>query len=125
MAEPEKKPPIKEEELDPRTRAQVKKDLHKKKTEERKRNAESLAHEYATIKDSPALEDILAKARSFRDYHRKLATDGVGAKVVADPDSQEGTRVVEYELNDSQTFRELGGASALEQLIVYIEAKLK
>ena len=125
MAEPEKKELIKEEELDPRTRAQVKRDLHKKKTEERKRDSEMLAHDYEQIKDSPALADILAKARSFRDYHRKLATDGVGAKVVADPEMQEGTRVVEYELNDSQTFRELGGASALEQLITYIEAKLK
>mgnify|MGYP003424215723 FL=1 len=119
MAEPKK-----EEELDTRTRLQIKKELHERKTAERKANSEQLATDYAQIKDSPALADILAKARSFRNYHQKLASDGVGAKVVSDPEGESGQRVVEYELNDSQTFRELGGASALDQLIVYIENKL-
>ena len=114
----------KKEEVDSRTRAQARKELHERKTEERKREAEQLKADYAQVKDSPALADILAKAKSFRNYHQKLATDGVGAKVVSDPEGESGQRVVEYELNDSQTFRELGGASALDQLIVYIENKL-
>ncbi len=116
--------PKKEAELDTRTRLQIKKELHERKTAERKAEAEQLKGDYSAMKDSPALEDILAKARSFRNYHQKLASDGVGAKVVSDPEGEGGQRVVEFELSDTQTFRELGGASALEQLIVYIENKL-
>ena len=124
MSKENENQPIPESELDEKTRAQVKKELHLRKQEERKQNAEELKIQYHEIKDSPALADILQHAKSFRNFHQKLASDGVGAKVVSDPDVKGGQRVVEYELTDSQTFRELGGASALEELITYIENKL-
>jgi ABC-type phosphate transport system auxiliary subunit len=122
--EPEKTNPVPESQLDPRTRAQARKQLHEARTKQRKADFEQLRAEYAENKENPVVLDILAKAKSFRDYHTQLAVDGVGAKVVADPDGQDGQRVVDYELTKEQTFRELGGSSALVQLITYIEKQL-
>ena len=124
MAEPEKKQPIKEEELDPRTRAQLKRDLHKKKTEERQREIDALKHEYALIKDSPALADILGKARQFADWHLKLAKDGVGSKQTG-VDDDGNPKFEDYYLTSEQRIAELDKASGQEQLIAYIEGKLK
>lgn len=115
--------PVPENEVDRRTRAQARQQLHKQKAEERKREAEQRKGEYAAIKDSPALADILAKARSFAAYHSKLAEDGVGAKNIGKDES--GAPIIEdYYLTDSQVARELGGSSALKQLITYIENQL-
>lgn len=122
MADAESKP-IPEDQLDTRTRAQAKRDLHKQKQEERKRNQEALKSEYSSARDNPALLDILAKAKTFRDYHTKLAIDGVGAKIVGQDDDRHDI-IEEYSLSDSEVHRELGGASALTQLIVYIENQL-
>ncbi|MCA9325952.1 hypothetical protein KDA23_07920 [Candidatus Saccharibacteria bacterium] len=123
MATDEEKKPLSEEEVDPRTRAQARKALHEKKEKERKAKSEQLKGDYMSIKDAPALEDILAKARSFAAYHSKLAEDGVGARNVGKDES--GAPIVEdYYLTDSQVARELGGASALKQLITYIENQL-
>lgn len=115
---------VKEEELDQRTRAQVKRDLHKQKTEERKREADEIRHQYAQIKDSPALADILAKARTFAAYHLKLAKDGVGAKQEG-VDESGRPKMVDYYLTSEQRIAELDKASGQEQLIAYIEDKLK
>lgn len=122
MAEPDSKP-IPAEELDERTRAQARKDLHKQKQVERQRNTEQRKTDYVANRDNPAVLDILTKAKAFRDYHQKLAIDGVGAKVVGHND--DGRDIVEtYSLTDGETYRELGGTSALTQLIVYIENQL-
>lgn len=124
MAEPEKKP-VSINEVDPRTRAQVKKELHQKNEEERKRAAEQLKADYASIADSPALADILAKARQFADWHLKLAKDGVGSKNVGvDPETNQ-PQFEDYYLTSEQRIAELDKASGQEQLIAYIEGKLK
>ena len=86
MAEEAKKEPVKEEELDPRTRAQVRKDLHKQKTEERKRADEQLRAEYAKVKDTPAIADIISKGKEFAAWHLKIAKDGMGTRVTGQDD---------------------------------------
>lgn len=115
--------PTPAEEVDSRTRAQAKKQLHEQKQEERKRAAEQLRAEYAQIKDSPALEDILNKARQFANWHLKLAKDGVGSRVTGNDDN--GNPVVEeYYLTSEQRIAELDQCKGQEQLIAYIEGKL-
>lgn len=118
MAEEAKKP-----EVDSRTRAQAKKQLHEQREKERKEKLDQLKAEYAQIKDSLALEDILAKAKQFAGWHLKLAKDGVGSKVVGSNDSGQPV-TEEYYLTQEQRISELDQAKGQEQLIAYIEAKL-
>lgn len=116
--------PIPEDQLDHKTRLEAKKAAQKQRQETAKREIEQRKADYAAQRDNPALQDILSKAKSFRDYHTKLAIDGVGAKVTAvDPETQKQT-VEEYKLSSEETMRELGSASGLTQLIVYIENQL-
>ena len=119
----ETKEPIPVEELDPRTRAQVARDLHKAKQKERQDKADALKHVYASEKDSAAIADILEKARSFAAYHTKLAKDGVGAKNAGVDDS--GAPIIEdVTLTSEQRMSELDQAKGIEQLLSYIEQKL-
>ena len=115
--------PVPVEQLDPRTRAQVARDLHRQKQKERQDKADELKHIYLTERDSPAIADILAKARSFAAYHTKLAKDGVGAKNVGLDDS--GAPIIEdVILTSEQRMSELDQAKGIEQLISYVEQKL-
>lgn len=115
--------PIPAEQLDPRTRAQVARDLHKKKTEERKAAAETLKTDYAAVKDTAAIADLLVKTRSFAAYHLKLAKDGVGAKQNGVDDS--GAPIIEdVILTSEQRISELDQAKGIEQLLSYLEQKL-
>jgi hypothetical protein len=123
MAEPEEKTPVPIEQVDPRTRAQVKKELHEKNQEERKRQIEQLKVEYSQIKDSPALADILKKAREFAAWHLKLAKDGVGSRVLG-ADDNGNPKIEEYYLTPEQRIAELDQCKGQEQLIAYIEGKL-
>jgi hypothetical protein len=111
------------QEVDNRTRLQAKRELHAKKQAERLEKVETLKAAYVASKDDPALLDILEKAKAFKEWHNKLAIDGVGARKIGVDDS--GADIIEdYYLTDSQIARELGGTSALQQLITYIENKL-
>lgn len=112
-----------ENSADTRTRIQARKELHERKEAERKAAAEQLQTEYNGVKDSPAVQDILAKARAFAAYHNQLAVDGVGTRVVGN-DENGNPKLEDFHLSDSQTMRELGAASGLRQIIVYLESKL-
>lgn len=123
MAEEAKKEPVKEEELDPRTRAQVRKDLHKQKTEERKRADEQLRAEYAKVKDTPAIADIISKGKEFAAWHLKIAKDGMGTRVAGQDDK--GKDILEtYYLTSEQRIAELDQCKGIEQFVGYIERKL-
>lgn len=116
--------PAKPEEVDSRTRAQAKKELHARKVKEREQQAADLKAAYVGAKDDVAIQDILEKARQFKAWHNKLAIDGVGARNIGADES--GAPIVEdFYLDSHQVARELGGVAALEQLLVYIETKLK
>jgi hypothetical protein len=119
----ETKKPIPASELDPRTRMQAKKQLHEQKQKERADAAAQLKVEYANVKESPALVDILVKARSFAAYHTKLAKDGIGARNMGVDDS--GAPIIEdYHLSSEERLGELDQAKGIEQIISYIEQKI-
>lgn len=106
-----------------KTRVQAAKELHARKAKEREDKAVQTKAEYQKIKDEPALVDILEKAKSFAAYHAKLAEDGVGARRVGVDENNQDV-LEEYYLDSHQVARELGGSSALRQLIIYIENKI-
>lgn len=111
------------EDVDPRTRAQVRKELHERKQKEREQNAADLKVQYAEVAEHPALVDFLTKAKAFMAYHNKLAVDGVGARNLGNDES--GAPIIEdYYLTPQQVARELGAVSGLQQLITYVENKL-
>lgn len=111
------------EQVDEATRRRAAAKLHKEKAEERKRQAEQRKAEYAEIKDSPALADIIAKGKEFAAYHLKLAKDGMGARVTGQNDN--GTAIVEdYFLTSEQRIAELDQAKGIEQYVAYIEKQL-
>lgn len=115
--------PVPEAQLDTRTRAQIKKELHERKQKERAEKSEEMKNLYHKIKDEPALADILAKGKSFAAYHMKLAKDGVGFKVRGQDEN--GKDIVEdYVLTSEQRIAELDQCKGLEQLVGYIEQKL-
>lgn len=112
------------EPVDEQTRRRAVKELHEKKAKERAEEIQSLKAHYAQIKDSPALADIVTKARQFADYHLKLAKDGMGARKVGTDDR--GQPILEdYYLTQEQRVAELDQAKGLEQLIAYVEQKIK
>lgn len=111
------------QEVDEQTRRRAVKELHEKKAKERAEEIQALKAHYAQVKDSPAIADIIEKARSFAGYHLKLAKDGVGARKVGVDDK--GNAVLEdYYLTQEQRVAELDQAKGIEQLIAYIEQKI-
>lgn len=120
MSDVENKPV---QEVDELTRRRAVKELHEKRSKERADEIAAVKAHYAQIKDSPALVDIVSKARSFAEYHLKLAKDGVGARKVGT--DEKGQPVLEdYYLTQEQRVSELDQAKGLEQLIAYIEQKI-
>lgn len=115
--------PVPAEELDPRTRAQVKKELHEKRNKERADAAAALKGSYQSLKTEPAMVDVLEKARAFAAYHLKLAKDGVGGKIVGYDDNNQ-PQVEDITLSSEQRISELDQCKGLEQLISYIEQKI-
>ena len=61
------------------TRAQKAKQLKEENDRERKAQIQLLKAEYLKMKDSPVLQDIIAKANQFANYHIKISRDAVGA----------------------------------------------
>jgi hypothetical protein len=98
--------------------------IHEKKSKERAGEAQTLKAQYLQESDSPVLQDILAKARSFADYHTKLARDGVGYR-------NTGARLedgsVEQELfffDPAKRVSELDKAAGILELVDYVERQL-
>lgn len=115
--------PTPAEQVDEATRRKAAAELHKQKTEERKRLMEQRKAEYAKIKDEPALADIIAKGKEFAAYHLKLAKDGMGARITGQ--DERGAPVVEdYFLTSDQRIAELDQAKGIEQYVAYIENQL-
>jgi len=103
-----------------RTRAQIKREEHKRKSAERAAETDSLQHSYARIKDEPAFKDILAKAKSFAAYHTKMAKDGVGYRDTGQFDAK-GDAIQEIVYYDQpKRLSELDKASGIEELEGYI-----
>lgn len=122
MADPAQEPEARQE-VDEVTRRRAVKELHEKRDKERAEEIQALKAHYAQIKDSPALADIVVKAKSFADYHLKLAKDGVGARKVG-VDGKGAAVLEDYYLTQEQRVAELDQAKGIEQIIGYIEQKI-
>jgi len=104
--------------------------VQQKQAEQKKRNAEmaeevdSLRHSYARIKDEPAFQDILKKAKSFAAYHNKMAKDGVGYRDTGRFDEKGNAiqEIVYY--TGEKRLGELDKASGIEELEDYILRQL-
>lgn len=106
----------------------------RKKIETHKRNSEDRAKEVKNIQASYhstlsgageiVVRDIINKAKSFADYHTKIAKDGVGAKQTGYK-LEDGTREVEnYFLKSEERLSHLDKAAGIEELIDYIERQI-
>jgi hypothetical protein len=112
------------EQVDAATRRKAAAQLHKQKAEERKRLVEQRKGEYAQIKDSPALADIISKGKEFAAYHLKLAKDGMGARITGQDENNQPV-VEDYFLTSDQRIAELDQAKGIEQYVAYIENQLQ
>lgn len=105
-------------------RLQVKKAAHKARVAEATADIESIRHSYARIKDEPAFQDILAKAKSFAGYHTKMAKDGVGYRDTGQFD-EKGKPIQEIVYYDQpKRLSELDKASGIEELEAYVLRQL-
>lgn len=115
---------VEKPEVDEVTRRRAVKELHEKKEKERADEIAALRAAYLQVKDSPVLADIIAKAQSFANYHLKLAKDGVGSRKTGL--DEKGQPIFEdHFLTQEQRVAELDQAKGIEQLIAYIENKIK
>jgi len=104
--------------------------VQQKQAARRKRSADmaaevaGLQHSYARIKDEPAFQDLLAKAKSFAAYHTKMAKDGVGYRDTGEfkENGQPVQEVVYYD--QAKRLSELDKASGIEELEGYILRQL-
>jgi len=111
-------------ETDRQARRLLAKELHDKNTQERLRERDALRAHYTQIKDSPAFQDILSMAHKFVDFHIRLAKDGVGTRKIGV--NNNGNPILEdYVLSHQERVAELDQVKGIEQLIAYIENKIK
>lgn len=107
------------------TRAQTAKVLHEENTKKRAAEQKSLKALYLSDVENPLLVDILSKARSFINYHIKIAQDGVGSRKTGDT-YENGQPVFEtYFLTDSEVAGNMKKAAGIQELIDYIERQVK
>ena len=106
------------------TRAQKAKELHEKKNEVRKRDAQAIKALYREAKDTPLIEDLIAKCKQFIAYHSKIAQDGVGARETGYK-LEDGTKEVQnYFLSNDEIAGEMKKASGIQELLDYIERQI-
>ncbi len=105
-------------------RLQVKRAEQKRKAEERAAELDSLKHSYARIKDEPAFQDILEKAKSYAAYHTKMAKDGVGYRDTGrfDDNNKAIQEIVYYD--QPKRLSELDKAAGIEELEDYIKRQI-
>lgn len=105
----------------PKTKAQAARELHQKKNEERASIINELRVSYKKIREEPAFQDILAKAKQFAGYHLKMAKDGVGFRETGQKD-EEGNPLQETVFFDKdKRTTELDKAAGIEELVAYLE----
>lgn len=99
-------------------------ELHKRNTEERKKEASNIKAAYLASKDSPVLVDILKKARAFSAYHTKMAKDGVGYRSTG-AKLEDGTPEQElFYYTSEKRVSEMDKSAGIDELIDYIERQL-
>lgn len=106
------------------TRAQAAKIAHQKANEQRAQTENELRISYKKIKDEPAFQDILTKAKQFAGYHLKMAKDGVGFRETGQRDDS-GNPVQETVFFDQhKRVTELDKAAGIDEIVGYIEGRV-
>lgn len=107
--------------IDEKTRIQKVKERHIQMANERAGKQNELIISYKKIKDSAAFKDILDKAKSFHDYHLKLAKDGVGYQQTGAKDDSGNPVQQTVFFSHEKRVTELDKAAGVEELLLYIE----
>lgn len=108
-----------------RTRVQKAQELHQRNTKERKDKIQEVRALYIQNKDNPVLLDILEKARSFSNYHIKIAQDGVGARKTGFKLEDGSAEVENIFLTNNKRVSELDKSAGILELVDYIERQLR
>lgn len=104
------------------TERQIKQQEREQKTKDRVNAEKALKAEYHKIAKSPALLDLLAKVKSFADYHTKVAKDGVGFQESRDDEGALQQMVIRLE--PAQRLTELDKAAGIQEIIDYLDRKI-
>lgn len=116
--------PLKENEVDPQTRARARKALHERKALERKQDIEQLQADFNTNRDNPVVVAMLEKARALSHLHLQMAKDGVGIRATGARDER-GELVSEtvFFTNDKR-ITELDKSAGLDEFVTWAERQL-
>lgn len=99
-------------------------ELHARKTKERKEDAAGLKSAYLAGASDTVIADIMKKAKSFSDYHIKLAQDGVGYRSTG-AKLEDGSPEQElFYFTHEQRVTHLDKSAGLMELLDYIERQL-
>lgn len=109
---------------DEKNRIQKVKEVHQKAAKDRASKQNELKVSYKKIKDEPAFKDILAKAKSFHDYHLKLAKDGIGYQQTGGKDEFGNPIQQTVFFSHEKRVTELDKAAGVEELFLYIERQI-
>lgn len=110
---------------DQRTRVQKKAAIHKKNSQDRASELSGIKAAFQAEKDGIVVQDVLKKARSFAQYHLKIAQDGLGARKTGYKLQDGSDEVENIYLTNDQRAAHLDKASGLQELIDYIERQIK
>ena len=105
---------------DKKNRIQKVQELHQRKDKERADAISLIKTSYLIEQQNPVILDILAKAKSFAEYHMRIAKDGVGYKII-----EKGEEPEIYHLTSEKRVSELDKAAGISELLDYIERQFK
>jgi hypothetical protein len=103
------------------TRAQKAKAVHQEKSKERANEQQTIKAQYVAARDGDIVQDVLAKAKKFQDYHKKLAQDGVGARRTGHKLVDGSEEVENYFLDKDERVSHLDKAAGLQELVDYLD----
>ena len=94
---------------------------HKEATAARGNEQKELTAEYHKLRNSIALADLMAKAKTFAQYHAQVATDGVAYEQTV---SIAGNVQTVVRLNHDDRVSHMDKAAGIQEIIDYLERKL-
>jgi hypothetical protein len=111
-------------EIKEQTRMEKAKAAHTAASKSRADKINEVKASFKKIKDEPAFQHILLKAREFAGYHSKMAKDGVGYRQTGALDAN-GNPIQETVFFDhNKRVTEMDKAAGIEELIDYVERQI-
>lgn len=108
------------------TAREEKRQARERAVAQREAREKQLKADYRKIKDEPAFVDLVAKIRSFAEYHTKIAKDGVGFenKVIGQHEGAPIQEQVVVKLTHEQRVTDLDKAAGIEEILDYVTRKV-